>query len=103
MLLDQIKKFVCMFTGANEVIKKYNQEELWIQGGDDVNDIRVVCSYPSKVSIGATTKRARVGYETVTLSPSLSLFPLTIFYKRGSCLTAPHPGLCPTPAHVCGF
>lgn len=96
MLLDQIKKFVCMFTGANDAIKKYNQEELHLQGGDDVNDIRVVCSYPSKVSIGATTKRARVGYETVTLS--LPLHPLTIFHTRGSSLTAPQPGLLPNPS-----
>lgn len=51
MLLDQIKKFISEYEGGTERIKKFNQEELWIEG-DDPDDVRVICSYPSKVSIG---------------------------------------------------
>lgn len=50
MLLDQIKKFVCEYEDAKDRIIKFNQEELWLQGPGGPNDIRVICSYPSKVS-----------------------------------------------------
>lgn len=50
MLLDQIKKFVCEYENAKDLIVKFNQEELWLQGPGGPNDIRVICSYPSKVS-----------------------------------------------------
>lgn len=51
MLLDQIKKFVCEYENAKDLIIKFNQEELWLQGPGGPNDIRVICSYPSKVSV----------------------------------------------------
>lgn len=51
MLLDQIKKFICEYENGKELIIKFNQEELWLQGPGGPNDIRVICSYPSKVSL----------------------------------------------------
>jgi len=73
MLLDSIKKFVCLFEGAESRILKYNQEELWIKGpSGDPNDVRKVCSYPSKVSIGVQCRRAR----------GFTLFPRTIYPHR---------------------
>jgi len=51
MLLDQIKKFVCEYENAKDLIIKFNQEELWLQGPGGPNDIRVICSYPSKARV----------------------------------------------------
>lgn len=51
MLLDQVKKFVCEYENGKEMIIKFNQEELWLQGPGGPNDVRVICSYPSKVSV----------------------------------------------------
>ena len=50
-LLDQIKKFVCEYENAKDLIIKFNQEELWLQGPGGPNDIRVICSYPSKARV----------------------------------------------------
>ena len=66
MLLDQIKKFVAEYEGGTERIKKFNQEELWIEG-DDPNDVRVICSYPSKVSIGEMSGKWPQGLHSLIL------------------------------------
>jgi hypothetical protein len=78
MLLDSIKKFVCLFEGAESRILKYNQEELWLKGpSGDPNDVRKVCSYPSKVSIGAKYRRARAG--------SFPPLPSYFFFQQVGC------------------
>mgnify|MGYP001289592586 CR=1 FL=1 len=72
MLLDQIKKFVCEYENAKDLIIKFNQEELWLQGPGGANDIRVICSYPSKVSVHfAYFTRKHISY---ILVKSLSSF-----------------------------
>lgn len=55
MLLDQVKKFVCEYDNGAAGIVKFNQEEMWIQGSGGPNDVRVVCSYPSKARLYVNT------------------------------------------------
>lgn len=74
MLLDQVKKFICEYENGNQLIVKFNQEECWVQGSEGPNDVRVICSYPSKVRalLCSTSHTERLG-KTSTPARAASL------------------------------
>ena len=69
MMLDLIVKFVRDDPRGGDMICKQNQEELWLRGTASANDMRVLCSYPSRVQV------------SVLALLSLSLLNSLFFFK----------------------
>jgi hypothetical protein len=51
MILDLIVKFIRDDPRGPDMICKQNQEELWLRGPTSNNDMRILCSYPSRVQV----------------------------------------------------
>lgn len=64
MMLDLIAKFIKDTPDGAEKICKQNQEELHIRGTASSNDVRVLCSYPSRVQV---SKACTLSPQTVFL------------------------------------
>lgn len=56
MMLDLIAKFVKDTERGPDMIIKMNQEELWLRGDQGANDIRILNSYPSRVSVSVSLR-----------------------------------------------
>lgn len=50
-LLALIFKFLQILPGGEDMVIKYNEENMWLKGPYGKGDIRIVNSYPSKVNI----------------------------------------------------
>ena len=51
MMLDLVVKFIRDDPRGGDMICKQNQEELWLRGTESNNDMRILCSYPSRVQV----------------------------------------------------